>query len=133
MTRACSVPGCLAPYQSAGYCNAHRKRVRRLGDAMVDQPIKVKTVRVADAASRFRARYHEDDRGCWRWTGARHPEGYGIFRENGRRFLAHRWSYEHHVGPIPDDLQLDHLCRVRACVNPDHLEPVTISGEHHPW
>ena len=39
--------------------------------------------------------------------------------------LAHRWSYEYHVGPIPDGLQLDHLCRVRHCVNPQHLEPVT--------
>jgi hypothetical protein len=39
--------------------------------------------------------------------------------------MAHRWSYEYHVGPIPDGLQLDHLCRVRRCVNPWHLEPVT--------
>ena len=38
---------------------------------------------------------------------------------------AHRWSYQHHIGPVPEGLVLDHLCRVRHCVNPDHLEPVT--------
>ena len=44
---------------------------------------------------------------------------------SGRHVPAHRWTYEHFVGSIPDGLQIDHLCRVRTCVNPDHLEPVT--------
>lgn len=59
--------------------------------------------------------------GCWEWTGARRPDGYGVL--NGVR--AHRLVYEAKVGPIPEGLDLDHLCRVRHCVNPDHLEPVT--------
>lgn len=63
--------------------------------------------------------------GCWEWTGARVSHGYGNFRTNGRNYGAHRLSYEHFVGPIPDGLQLDHLCRNRACVRPDHLEAVT--------
>lgn len=62
---------------------------------------------------------------CWEWTAAR-AYGYGRFGTIGKTtVLAHRWSYELFVGPIPKGLQLDHLCRNRACVNPDHLEPVT--------
>jgi hypothetical protein len=62
---------------------------------------------------------------CWLWTGARTTGGYGLLKVDGRPEYVHRLSYEHHVGPIPDGLQLDHLCRVRCCVNPAHLEPVT--------
>lgn len=62
---------------------------------------------------------------CWLWTGAFNPHGYGIARNVGGSTLVHRISYEHNVGPIPEGLFLDHLCRVRACCNPAHLEPVT--------
>jgi hypothetical protein len=60
---------------------------------------------------------------CWLWTGTL-VGGYGTFR-SGATVRAHRWSYEHLIGPIPEGLHLDHLCRVRQCVNPAHLEPVT--------
>lgn len=63
--------------------------------------------------------------GCWTWTGSTNTHGYGEFRVARRTRLAHRISYELFVGPIPTGLQIDHLCRNRACVNPDHLEPVT--------
>ena len=65
--------------------------------------------------------------GCWLWTGAPSTNGYGMFRlSNPRRLLyAHRLFYELLVGPIPDGLEIDHLCRNRACQNPDHMEPVT--------
>jgi hypothetical protein len=65
--------------------------------------------------------------GCWQWIGAKWARGYGIFTLPGtqQRIAAHRWGYEHLVGPIPDGLELDHLCRNRQCVNPEHLEPVT--------
>lgn len=65
--------------------------------------------------------------GCWLWTGAT-VRGYGKLTRGGRgegHVLAHRLSYELLIGPIPDGLQIDHLCRVRNCVNPDHLEAVT--------
>jgi hypothetical protein len=67
-----------------------------------------------------------NDAGCWIWDGTIRPDGYGV-KQGGRgeRAMAHRWVYERVAGPIPEGLELDHLCRVRSCVNPDHLEPVT--------
>lgn len=62
---------------------------------------------------------------CWLWTAGLANGGYGKFKANGRTHLAHRWYYEDLYGAVPAELQLDHLCRVRACVNPNHLEPVT--------
>lgn len=63
--------------------------------------------------------------GCSRWVGAITGGGYGHLGVDGKFPKAHRLSYEHYVGPIPDGLDLDHLCRNRWCVNPDHLEPVS--------
>jgi hypothetical protein len=64
--------------------------------------------------------------GCWNWQRRCMPrEGYGIVTSSGRRRSAHRVSYEVFIGPIPDGLWIDHLCRNRRCVNPHHLEPVT--------
>ena len=62
---------------------------------------------------------------CWIWTGSVTSGGYGSLLWNGRARQAHQVVYELLVGPIPDGLELDHLCRVRHCVNPSHLEPVT--------
>lgn len=64
---------------------------------------------------------------CWLWLGPLQGDGYGkVPVRHSCTAVAHRFFYEHLVGPIPDGLQLDHLCRVRICVRPDHLEPVSI-------
>jgi hypothetical protein len=75
-------------------------------------------------------RIRVEDRGywtpCWIWQNYVSPKGYGICRSpDNRTMRAHRLAYEAFVGPIPEGLTLDHLCRVRACCNPKHLEPVT--------
>jgi hypothetical protein len=63
---------------------------------------------------------------CWTWTGATQTGGYGSFGVGGgKQVLAHRFSYEFMRTEIPSGLQIDHLCRVRTCVNPWHMEPVT--------
>jgi len=68
--------------------------------------------------------------GCWEWLMSLRSDGYSQIRLPGRLqsappLGAHRWFYEMARGPVPAGLQLDHLCRNRKCVNPDHLEPVT--------
>lgn len=79
---------------------------------------------------RFAKKIALTDSGCIVWLAGIAGEGYGHFHttqtpeRKAQDVYAHR-SYEHHVGPIPDGLHLDHLCRNRRCVNPDHLEPVT--------
>lgn len=67
--------------------------------------------------------------GCWAWDGYVAPNGYGAVTsvERGGPQLMHRVAYEIAKGPIPKGLQIDHLCRVRCCINPDHLEAVTAS------
>lgn len=73
-------------------------------------------------ASRVRVGSETD---CWEWMGQRTTGGYGVLSVKGRMHMTHRLVYEVLVGPIPVGLQIDHLCRNRACCRPDHLEPVT--------
>lgn len=109
----CSIEGCSRPHAARGWCLMHYKRWRKWGDPLL-------SAREIEPAVRI-WRYIERRNRCWEWTGARNPDGYG---KTGST-LAHRVVYELIVGPIPDGMVIDHLCRNRACVNPSHLEPVT--------
>lgn len=70
-------------------------------------------------------KYVKQSRSCWEWYGNKIHIGYGVFGLNYRHMLAHRVSYELFREKIPNGLVIDHLCRNRCCVNPDHLEVVT--------
>lgn len=73
------------------------------------------------------------ENGCWNWTGAIGHWGYGNLKwdKDGKYKRAHKLAYELVIGPIPEGLVLDHLCRNRACCNPSHLEPVTMKENLH--
>lgn len=89
----------------------------------VDQPRGIS--RRKPVEERIWAKVEVHPLGCWSWTGST-SNGYGSIRDTeGRQRVVHRVAYEVWVGPIPHGLELDHLCRNRACVNPAHLEPVT--------
>ncbi|MCZ4497891.1 MAG: endonuclease [Marmoricola sp.] len=127
--QACSVPDCERDARRNGYCAMHDRRAKANGDPLTVQVI------LNDPAARFETYvdrsgpipdYAPDLGPCWIWNGVRHKTlDYGRFSIGHRYVQAHRWSYEHHVGPISEGLQIDHLCRVRPCVRPSHLEPVT--------
>lgn len=115
-TMLCSAPDCVRFPHARGLCGTHLWRLRH--HRTLDQP------RRRSDAERFAAWTQLTD-GCHLWTGTISENGYGRFTVNRRFVQAHRWAYEQVHGPIPPGLQLDHLCRNRACVNVAHLEAVT--------
>jgi hypothetical protein len=98
----------------------HRDRIRERRR----RPRLSATEKAARDAARFWAKV-EKTADCWFWRATRTRDGYGTFYFYGRSLSAHRWLYQQLIGPVPDGLVLDHLCRIRHCVNPQHLEPVT--------
>lgn len=112
----CAADGCARYAHARGYCNMHYIRVRKHGST--ELPPK------PGLYERFFANI-EPTGFCWEWRAYRDASGYGRFMVDRSPRMAHRVCYEALVGPIPEGLQLDHLCRNPACVNPDHLEPVT--------
>ena len=121
----CGKPVGLKPYRVRRtrhhYCS---RQCAAAGDSLLK-----KGQHVTPAIERFLRRIEVAPNGCWQWNGACSDTGYAAFTKymEGKVLdcSGHQWAYEYFVGPIPDGLQLDHLCRNRSCVNPDHLEVVT--------
>lgn len=94
-----------------------------------------------DPVGLFKTKIVTDDNGCWLWHGHRDDQGYGRWSHarsvHGLSIYVHRAAYTLIVGSVPDGLELDHLCRVPHCANPEHLEPVTHRENMHrgvwPW
>ena len=117
--RTCSIEGCYGTISGRGWCNKHYLRWQNHGSADYE-PL--------TGISFFWSRTTKTE-SCWLWTGTKTSGGYGRILRGSKEMYAHRYSYEHFIGPIPDGLVIDHLCRVRHCVNPSHLEVVTL-GEN---
>lgn len=125
---SCLVDRCGSAVKSRGMCTAHYKRWTRWGDPTIKRP-------TTPASERFWSRVNKDGPvpdfspplgQCWIWTAGRTAQGYGGFHPaKGQMTTAHRWAYIELHGDIRPDLVVDHLCRVRLCVNPRHLEAVT--------
>ena len=109
----CTVLECTRPGIARGMCNSHYRRGRRSGElSLIPRP--------ATAAGRFAEKWTLGESGCWEWQGAKNNRGYGWFSD-GKRMLAHRWSYARYVGPIAAGVEVMHTCDNPPCVNPTHL------------
>lgn len=114
--RTCSLDNCDRDHKARGFCGKHYQRWWKYGTTI--DPL-------TSPETRFWPMV--DTTGdCWEWQGTKDVGGYARFQLRGERHLVHRYAYELLVGPIPDGLHIDHLCRNRICVNPAHLEPVTL-------
>lgn len=124
----CEIEGCTSPHQARGWCAKHYRRWQKTGSptAVRGNPITARPVkdRLVERIGKGAAN------GCWVW-GGNLSDGYGTIAYLGRTQYVHRLMYELERGAIPAGLQLDHLCRNRACCNPAHLEPVT--GRENLW
>jgi len=124
-TRLCTIEGCENAKLARGWCPKHYARWRSTGD-----PLKTRKPtggrKPVDPTRSFWSKVDADG-DCWEWKGAMRPNGYGVFATNGKNVGAHRFAWENLIGPIPEGLVIDHLCKNRGCVNVTHLEPVTYS------
>jgi len=122
----CAIPECPkpAPPGCKDWCRMHHARWARHGDPMFTKRI------MGDDLARFWSHVRKTET-CWLWTGRPGTGGYCRVTVKRRVLLVHRWAYELLVGPIPDGMTIDHVkdrgCTSKACVNPAHLEPVTLA------
>lgn len=116
--KICTYPGCGRKRIAKGYCSGHYD-AQRLGYPMDRANL--------TPEGRFWRNVEKTDT-HWLWTGLKCRAGYGRMSNGPRKVQAHRFSYELHVGPIPDGMVVDHKCHTPACVNPDHLQVSTVRG-----
>lgn len=124
--RTCSIANCGKPFLARDMCSTHYSQWYCNGGAGQPRP-------KVQLRQRFSSKVDKTD-SCWNWTGTTQGGsrgGYGQLWADGKMRQAHRVSYELHIGPIPDGLTIDHLCRNTRCVNPEHLEPVTQQENNH--
>lgn len=115
--KICTITNCEARRHSHGYCSRHTARLRRTGDPLGVAPER-------PAIERFLTKINKSG-DCWLWTAGTNGVGYGVFSVKHQPILAHRFSYEHFKGLIPERYVVDHICHTPACVNPDHLRAVS--------
>lgn len=120
----CTIRDCKRPAQALGLCTTHASRHYQNGDANYRRPSSSELFWRHVAMGPIPS-YAPDLGECWLWIGSTYLNGYGKFASPQQ--YAHRFAYEDLVVEIPEGLQIDHLCRVRNCVRPEHLEPVTLS------
>lgn len=116
--RTCTVPDCQRPMLARELCKGHYYSWRYRNPGAV-------RVLGGDPQARFWPKVQKGE-SCWEWTGARDAKGYGKFCLNRQVAYAHRFAYETLVGQIPDGMTIDHLCANKPCVNPSHMEIVTL-------
>lgn len=126
--RPCEIDGCKNPRTQSHYCSKHHARWSRNGDPLVSlhhresdhaHPMDWDSVIGACVTQ-------HSDTGCWTWDRARNKYGYGVLTYKGSAWYAHRVSYTIAVGEIPEDMTVDHICWVRSCVRPSHLQLLTL-------
>lgn len=116
----CSISGCTREHLARGWCNAHYQRWERHGDPEGGNKQRL----YGTPEERFWASIKREH-GCWKWQESINDSGYGIIAIGGKRVRAHRFAWSLIVGEIPRGLQIDHRCRHRDCVNPEHLRLAT--------
>lgn len=127
----CSIDGCERKVAARGWCSSHDRRWRQYGDPLAGPPVRhysPQAARGAPIEDRFWPKVSQPTNplDCWEWQAAIDVQsGYGRFQVDGTTKHAHRVAYELSIGDLDPDLELDHLCRNRRCVNPLHLEQVT--------
>ena len=119
MDEMCKHSTCERPTYAKGYCHGHYQRKRNGKD--MDEPFRL----YGNPEKSFWQKVEKTD-GCWDWSGAIDSGGYGHQRVSGVLKSAHRFSYELHFGEVPDGMHVDHVCRNRKCVNPEHLRLATV-------
>lgn len=116
----CSIPECESKALARGWCSRHWQRWSRHGDPTaggIDRPN-------IPTNARFWSKVQKTS-DCWLWVGLLNDSGYGLFSVRNKHLRAHRFAWTLLVGEIGEGKQIDHRCRNRACVNPDHLREVT--------